>query len=245
MLVLGENDPDTLVTVSNMARALNELETCVEALVIYEKIVPKLRRVLGEGHTQTFNAMVGMADTLSNLKRRGEALKIFEEVSEKQSKLLGEEHLDTLESINSVSGQQYYLRRYEDAHRTASRGLLLARKIGNTELTDKFVHILSCVEASIDGGKDHSALTVEQQRVREKIRIRKRQDIDKRESELDAAQLLKSQPPKKEESIDDLMAKFGFDDEEDGDTKKKAGGGNAGQGGGGSKKKAKKGKGKK
>ena len=172
---------------------------------------------------------------MDKLERYDESLVLHNKVLDLQLRVLGDQHPDTVFSIFNVATTQYYFRRYDDAHRNASRGLLLARKIGHEEHHANFVKLLSDFEEDED-----PTTSVEQKRLRAKIRVRKQQTDDKAVAE--AARLATPQPPTTEAALDLLMAEFGLE-EEVGKKKSGGGGGNAGGGGGGSKKK--KGKGKK
>jgi hypothetical protein len=93
-----------------------------------------------------------MARTLSQLERDNEALAMLETLLPRRVRIIGEDHDNTLTTMRNMALVLLQLGRFEDAHRTASRGLLLARKVGHEEATAAFVDILSQVEQVLSGG---------------------------------------------------------------------------------------------
>ena len=68
---------------------------------------------------------------------------ILETALPKQERVLSEGHHDTLHTMLDLAITQITLRRFDDAQQLASRGLLLAEKVGNEEYASEFGEILA------------------------------------------------------------------------------------------------------
>jgi hypothetical protein len=179
-----------------------------------------------------------LAAVLTHLERPDEAVNMFEDVVPKLIRVLGECHKDTLMAMFDMAFAQFILNRFDDSKQTASRGLLLARRVGNDYQAAQFVDTLSKL-GEIEEHKIFAATAAdEQMELRNKINRRK---WAKEKAADEAACLAIRVEATTEEDLDALMAQFGFEEGDDcrgekGEEKKKSGGG--------SKKKKKKKKGK-
>jgi tetratricopeptide (TPR) repeat protein len=139
----GEDDPSTLKIMFNMGFSLLSQDRVVEAHSMLEKVLPKLVSVTGDEHPDTLMSMSGLAGTLYRLDRYDEALAMYETLLSRQVRILGEDDDFTLDTMTNMAWVLFYLNCVDDAHRTASRGLIIARKVGNEKATADFVELLS------------------------------------------------------------------------------------------------------
>jgi hypothetical protein len=77
---------------------------------------------------------------------------MYETLWSRQIRIHGEGHEDTINTMLGVALVLRELDRFEDAHHTASRGVLLARKVGNEKETVQFVKLLSRIEEVLGSG---------------------------------------------------------------------------------------------
>jgi hypothetical protein len=77
---------------------------------------------------------------------------MYETLLPVQVRIEGEDNEYTIDAMVGMALVLLGLKRFDDAHRIASRGLLLARKVGNDEATADFVELLSCFEQQVFGG---------------------------------------------------------------------------------------------
>jgi tetratricopeptide (TPR) repeat protein len=193
--------------------------------------------VLGEDDLLTITTMAKEAGQLAALERYDEALPLYTKVLEKRSRILGNEHPNTLNALCNLAAVQGNFGRDNEARQSASRCLILARKIGDEHTAAHCVDLL----ARLDDRRKYGESTSEEQRRRlDKLDNRRKQAHEK----ADAARLKTAvaQSSTKEPSIDELMVQWGFDDDDGGGKKKSS---NATSDGGGYKQKEKKGKGNK
>ncbi|KAK4246934.1 hypothetical protein C7999DRAFT_41647 [Corynascus novoguineensis] len=131
--VLGEEHPDTLASITNLASIYGNQGRSKEAENLEVQVVEARKRVLGEEHPNTLNrrwkeaenlgAQVVEAskrvlgeehpDTLNRRWKEAENLEV--QVVEARKRILGEEHPDTLNSIANLSSTYWSQRRLKEA----------------------------------------------------------------------------------------------------------------------------------
>ena len=88
----GEEHPDTLTTMNNLALSYGSLGRTKEAAELQEKVLEARRRILGEEHPDTLTTMNDLALSYHSLGRTKEAAELQEKVLEARRRILGEEH---------------------------------------------------------------------------------------------------------------------------------------------------------
>ena len=101
--VLGEDHPDTLGSITNVASAYLDLGRWKEAEELLVGVVEASKRILGEEHPQTLARIANLALTYFKQGRWKEAEGLQIRAIEANLKVLGEEHPDTLGSINNLA----------------------------------------------------------------------------------------------------------------------------------------------
>lgn len=96
--VLGEEDPDTLISMGNLASTLCAQNDLAGALKLQKSALAIQRRVLGEEHPHTLTAMNNLANTLYAWGDLAGALELETSVLATRRHVLGEEHPDTIGS---------------------------------------------------------------------------------------------------------------------------------------------------
>jgi tetratricopeptide (TPR) repeat protein len=102
-MTLGQDHPDTISAMSNLAITLGDLGRLWEAMTMKKKVLEMMRRVLGEDHLSTITAMNNLASTLGDLGQLDEAARMKEEVLRKRRLILGEEHPSTIIAMNNLA----------------------------------------------------------------------------------------------------------------------------------------------
>ena len=101
--VFGEEHPDALTYLSNLAYTYGELGDYQNALKLNIKVYELKCKVLGEEHPDTLTSMSNLASTYGQLGDHQKALELNEKVYELFCRILGEEHPDTLNSLNNLA----------------------------------------------------------------------------------------------------------------------------------------------
>ncbi|KAJ9650815.1 hypothetical protein H2198_009882 [Neophaeococcomyces mojaviensis] len=99
----GDDHPDTLMSMNNLAATLREVGELQEALSIQRAVLEKRQQILGEDHPDTLMSMGNLAAMLGDVGELQEALSIQRAVLEKRQQILGEDHPDTLMSMNNLA----------------------------------------------------------------------------------------------------------------------------------------------
>jgi tetratricopeptide (TPR) repeat protein len=101
--VLGEEHPDTLRSMGNLASTYQNQGRWKEAEELEVQVMETTKRVLGEEHPDTLLSMGNLASTYWNQGRWKEAEELFVQVMETTKRVLGEEHPDTLRSMGNLA----------------------------------------------------------------------------------------------------------------------------------------------
>ncbi|KEP51233.1 kinesin light chain [Rhizoctonia solani 123E] len=101
--LLGEEHPDTLVSMGSLASTYSDLGRYIEAEQLQVEVLNAHKQVLGEEHPDALQSMGSLASTYSHLGRYEQAEQLQVEVLNARKKILGEEHPDTLVSIGSLA----------------------------------------------------------------------------------------------------------------------------------------------
>jgi tetratricopeptide (TPR) repeat protein len=101
--VLGEEHPDTLTSIANLASTYRNQGRWKEAEELEVQVMETSSRVLGEEHPDTLTSIANLASTYTNQGRWKEAEELEVQVMETSSRVLREEHPDTLTSMNNLA----------------------------------------------------------------------------------------------------------------------------------------------
>ena len=90
--ILGEEHPDTLTSMANLASTYRNQGRWKEAEELEVQVMDVRKRVLGEEHPDTLTNMANLASTYQNQGRWKEAEELKVQVMEIRKRVLGEEH---------------------------------------------------------------------------------------------------------------------------------------------------------
>jgi eukaryotic-like serine/threonine-protein kinase len=100
--VLGDEDPITLISISNMGMQLYVQGKLAEAEPYFREALEGRRRTLGDEHSETLTAIGNMGALLRSQGKRTEAEPYDREALEIRRRTLGDDHPSTLSSINNM-----------------------------------------------------------------------------------------------------------------------------------------------
>ena len=101
--ILGEEHPDTLTSMNNLASTLRQKGDLQGARELQEKELEICRRILGEEHPDTLISMGNLASTLVMQGDLQGARELEEKVLQSRQRILGEEHPHTLTSMGNIA----------------------------------------------------------------------------------------------------------------------------------------------
>lgn len=97
---LGDEDPATLDSITNLALQHTEMGHYSEALPLSEEAAAAMRRTLGLQSVETLVALTGLAALHNSLGSYAEARPLHEEALAAKAALLGGDHLETMNSVH-------------------------------------------------------------------------------------------------------------------------------------------------
>jgi serine/threonine protein kinase len=100
---LGDQHPDTIVSMEHYAAALQALARYPEAESAFKQALDASRRVHGDDHVQTIRTLDHYGDLLSSQERLPEAEAMCREAWERARRVLGDEHPTTLASAHNYA----------------------------------------------------------------------------------------------------------------------------------------------
>eukprot|EP00121_Abeoforma_whisleri_P003264 Awhi_evm1s2929 len=118
-LILGDEHPDTLDSITNLALQHTERGNYDEALALSEDVVEVTRRILesngnNDEIVNSSHALISLAAVHNLMGNHEQAKPMYEEVLEIRSRILGKDHLDTMNAANGLGHCLVYLGEYEE-----------------------------------------------------------------------------------------------------------------------------------
>ena len=101
---LGDADPNTLTSMSNLAGTLRDQGDLPAARALLEQVLPARRRVRGDMHPETLSTMHNLAGILHEQGDLPAARVLLEQVLDAQRRVLGDAHRETLASMGNLAG---------------------------------------------------------------------------------------------------------------------------------------------
>ncbi|MDP7520278.1 MAG: tetratricopeptide repeat protein, partial [Phycisphaerales bacterium] len=99
--VLGDEHPDTLISIGNMGLLLSDLGKYDEAMPYYVEALETKRRALGDEHPDTLGSIGNMGLLLYSQGKYEEAMPYYVEVLETSRRVLGDEH-EYMLNLNAI-----------------------------------------------------------------------------------------------------------------------------------------------
>ncbi|KAK2755649.1 kinesin light chain [Colletotrichum kahawae] len=101
--VLGEEHPDTLTSMGNLASTYRNQGRWKEAEELEAKELGICSRVLGEEHPDTLTSMANLAFTWKYQERWGDAIQLLQTCVRLRGNVIGVDHPDTTSSASALS----------------------------------------------------------------------------------------------------------------------------------------------
>jgi tetratricopeptide (TPR) repeat protein len=102
--VLGNEHPNTLLSVNNLALCMRALGDAAGALTLHRRALDGYERVLGKEHPDTLTSVNNLAGCMRALGDAAGALPLYRRALDSRERVLGKEHPDTLTSVNDLAG---------------------------------------------------------------------------------------------------------------------------------------------
>ncbi len=139
--MLGDEHPDTLVSINHAGRLLNARGKLAEAEAHHREALEAGRRALGDEHPVTLYAMMDLGVVVEAQGRHAEAASIYNEALNLSRNVWGAEHPDTLVLLNNFSLMLTRQSRFEEAERLIREGLAIRRRMFGDDHRDTLVSL--------------------------------------------------------------------------------------------------------
>ncbi|KAJ7854241.1 hypothetical protein B0H13DRAFT_1189095 [Mycena leptocephala] len=113
--VLGDDHPDTLLAMGNLASTYQHLGKFQRAEELEVVVLEKRKQVLGDDHSDTLWAMGSLASTYKHLGKFQQAEELEVIVLEKRKRVLGDDHPDTLLAMSNLASTYQKLGEFRKA----------------------------------------------------------------------------------------------------------------------------------
>jgi tetratricopeptide (TPR) repeat protein len=127
--VLGQEHPDTLTSIANLASTFWNQGRWKEAEELNMQVVETMKRVLGQEHPSTLTSMANLASTYRNQGRWKEAEELEMQVVETRKRVLGQEHPDTLTSMANLASTYRNQGRWKEAEELQAQELKICSRV--------------------------------------------------------------------------------------------------------------------
>jgi tetratricopeptide (TPR) repeat protein len=164
--VLGEDHPDTLATVSELAFTLCEGKiNCDEGVRLNQEVLEKQKHVLGPEHRYTLVTMDNLALNLAKDGQLTEAEKLQQESLKIHLRAFGAENLSTINAMLNLGELQRDLGRFDDAKVQLSQALELELRVLGPDQPETAVTKYDLATVAVHDGLDEEALSLLRQSV--------------------------------------------------------------------------------
>ncbi|HLN27317.1 MAG TPA: tetratricopeptide repeat protein [Gemmataceae bacterium] len=131
--VLGEEHPDTLASMNDLAVLYQAQGQFAKAEQLYSKTVEIRRRVQGEEHPDTLGSMNNLAALYQAQGKLAKAEPLCVKTLEFNRRVLGEEHPDTLGAMNNLAALYQAQGQYARAEQLFVKTLEVVRRVSGVE----------------------------------------------------------------------------------------------------------------
>lgn len=154
---VGEEDQQTLTTMSNLAEAIRAQGKLAEARELHEKTLSISQRVLGERHPDTLASMNNLAETLRAMSDFTSARTLHEQTLEINRQLWGLNHHQTLASINNLAETLRAQGNYAGAYTLHEQAVSISQQVLGKEHPDTLTTMSNFAESMRDMGNMEGA----------------------------------------------------------------------------------------
>jgi hypothetical protein len=159
--VLGEEHPDTLTSMGNLATMYRNRGRWNEAEELEVRVTQTTKRVLGEEHPHMLTSMGNLATTYWNQGRWKEAEELNVQVMKTMKRVLGEEHLHTLTSMANLASTYRDQGRWNEAEELQVQVMQTRKRVLGEEHPDTLGSMANLAGTYSDQGRWNEAEELE------------------------------------------------------------------------------------
>ena len=151
--VVGEEHPETLTSMYDLAKALNRNGKLRESERMHRRALELRRRVLGEQHPETLMSLSEQGCILRDMGKLQESEKVLRQALEMQLRILGDQDRGTLHSMWSLACTLRELGKFDEAEEMAGRELEITRRVSGEEHPDTLTSMENVANVLLDASK--------------------------------------------------------------------------------------------
>ena len=155
--VLGQEHPDTLTSMSDLALLYDVRGYYEKAESLFTQALAIRRRRLGPEHPDTLTSMSYLASLYANQGINEKAEPLFSEVLAVRHRVLGPEHPKTIISMNRLAELHLIRGRYEKAEPLFTQSMEALRRVLGPEHQDTLASVSSLAELYRSRGREEEA----------------------------------------------------------------------------------------
>jgi tetratricopeptide (TPR) repeat protein len=169
--LLGEEHPDTLTSMANLASTYWNQGRWKEAEELEVEVMKTSKRLLGEEHPDTLTSMANLASTYWNQGQWKEAEELEVEVMKTRKRLLGEEHPSTLTSMGNLASTYRNQGRWKEAEELEVEVMKTSKRLLGEEHPDTLTSMGNLASTYWNQGrwKEAEELEVEVMKTRKRL----------------------------------------------------------------------------
>jgi tetratricopeptide (TPR) repeat protein len=169
--VLGQEHPDTLMSMANLAVTYGNQGRWKEAEELFVQVMETRKRVLGQEHSNTLISMANLAATYGNQGRWKEAEELEVQVIETRKRVLGQEHPDTLISMANLAVTYGNQGRWKEAEELEVQMMETRKRVLGQEHPDTLISIANLAVTYGNQGRWKEAEELEVQVMETSLRV--------------------------------------------------------------------------
>jgi DNA polymerase III delta prime subunit len=191
--VLGDEHPDTLISMNNLASTYRDQGRSNEAEELEVQVMQTRKRVLGDEHPDTLTSMANLALTYRNQGRWAEAEELEVQVMQTRKRVLGDKHPDTLISIGNLASTYWNQGRLKEAEELQVQVMETMKRVLGDEHPDTLTSIGNLASTYWNQGRSKEAEELQVQVMETRKRVLGDEHPDTLTSMANLACTLKSQ----------------------------------------------------
>ena len=168
---LGEEHPDTLTSIVNLASTYRKQGRWKVAEELFEQVIEMRKRVLGEKHPETLTSMAYLASTYWDQGRWKEAEELEVQVMKMRKRVLGEEHPETLTDMANLASTYRDQGRWKEAEELKVQVMEMRKRVLGEEHPETLTSIANLASTYRDQGrwKEAEELEVQVMEIRKRV----------------------------------------------------------------------------
>ena len=178
VLLMGRDDPNTLLVTSNLALTYRREGRLKDAAQLQVEVMEAMERVFGAEHRDTLRVMSELALTYLYQGRCDHAFRLHEKVLDARTRLLGEDHPDTLRAMSRLAATFRDQGEWDNAITLHEKVLCARRRLSDEDHPETLMAMSSLAYSYIGSQRWKEALSLLEVVVEARTRVLGEEHMD-------------------------------------------------------------------